>query len=44
MAASVVLEACHNTSIGNPEGSVIASLRGVSKRFGQQVALDRLSL
>jgi ABC-2 type transport system ATP-binding protein len=44
MAASVVLEACHNTSIGNPEGSVIASLRSVSKRFGQQVALDRLSL
>src|SRR6202453_3727239 len=44
MAASVVLEACHNTSIGNPEGSVIASLRSVSKKFGQQVALDRLSL
>src|ERR1700691_4357619 len=44
MAASVVLEACHNTSIGNPEGSVIASLRSVSKKFGQQIALDRLSL
>jgi ABC-2 type transport system ATP-binding protein len=44
MAASVVLEPCQNTSIGNPEGSVIASLRSVSKKFGQQVALDRLSL
>src|SRR5580698_5723012 len=44
MAASVVLEPCHNTTIDQPEGSVIASLRGVSKRFGQQVALDHLSL
>jgi ABC-2 type transport system ATP-binding protein len=44
MATSVVLEASNKTSIGSPEGSVIASLRGVSKKFGQQVALDRLSL
>src|SRR3984885_8079224 len=44
MAASIVLEPCHNTSVGSPEGSVIASLRSVSKKFGQQVALDRLSL
>src|ERR1700733_2275815 len=44
MAASVVLEPCHNTNIDRPEGSVIASLRSVSKKFGQQVALDRLSL
>src|ERR1700722_13832874 len=44
MAASVVLEPCHNTTIGPPEGSVIASLRSVSKKFGQQIALDRLSL
>jgi ABC-2 type transport system ATP-binding protein len=44
MAASVVLEPCHNTTIGQPEGSVIASLGGVSKKFGQQLALDRLSL
>jgi ABC-2 type transport system ATP-binding protein len=44
MATSVVLETCHNTSIGHAEGSVIASLRGVSKKFGQQIALDHLSL
>jgi ABC-2 type transport system ATP-binding protein len=44
MATSIVLEPCHNTSIGYPEGSVIASLRSVSKKFGQQIALDRLSL
>jgi ABC-type uncharacterized transport system ATPase subunit len=44
MAANVVLEACHNASIGNPEGSVIASLRSVTKKFGQQIALDCLSL
>ena len=44
MAASVVLEPCHNTTIGHPEGSVIASLRSVTKKFGQQVALDCLSL
>jgi len=44
MATSVVLEPCHNTSIGHAEGSVIASLRSVSKKFGQQIALDRLSL
>jgi ABC-2 type transport system ATP-binding protein len=44
MAASVVLEPCHNTTIDQPEGSVIASLRSVSKKFGQQIALDRLSL
>ena len=44
MATSVVLEPCHNTSIGYPEDSVIASLHSVSKRFGRQIALDRLSL
>src|ERR1700677_2474323 len=44
LATSVVLEPCHDTSIGHPQGSVIASLRSISKKFGQQVALDRLSL
>src|SRR6204780_149475 len=44
MAASVVLEPCHKPTIDQPEGSVIASLRSVSKKFGQQLALDRLSL
>jgi ABC-2 type transport system ATP-binding protein len=44
MATSVVFEPCHNTSIGRPEGSVIASLRSVSKKFGRQIALDCLSL
>src|SRR6204780_2226258 len=44
MATSVVVEPCHNTSIGHPEGSVIASLRSVTKKFGKQIALDRLSL
>src|SRR3984885_13095431 len=44
MAASVVLEPCHNTNIDQPEGSVIASLRSVSKRFGRQIALDSFSL
>jgi ABC-2 type transport system ATP-binding protein len=44
MATSVVLEPCHNTRIGYAEDSVIASLRSVSKKFGQQIALDRLSL
>src|SRR6204780_1697721 len=44
MAASIVLETCHNTTFGHAESSVIASLRSVSKKFGQQIALDRLSL
>jgi ABC-2 type transport system ATP-binding protein len=44
MAASVVLEPCHEPINDGSEGSVIASLRSVSKRFGQQIALDRLSL
>src|ERR1700678_1325873 len=44
MGTSVVVEPCHNTSIGHPEGSVIASLRNVSKKYGQQIALDRLTL
>ncbi len=44
MAASIVLEPCHNPTIGHPEAFVIASLRSVSKKFGQQIALDRLSL
>src|SRR6202522_3622296 len=44
MATSVVLEPCHNTSIGYPEGSVIAWLRSVSKKFAGHVALDRSPL
>ncbi len=44
MGTSVVVEPCHNTSVGHPEGSVIASLRSVTKKFGQQIALDRLTL
>src|ERR1700678_1376859 len=44
MAASVVLESPYDAASEGSEGSVIASLRSVSKRFGQQIALDRLSL
>lgn len=42
MAANVVLEACHMASLG--KGSGIASLCNVTKKFGQQIALDRVSL
>ncbi len=41
MAASVVLEHVTTSKI---ESSVIASLRNVTKKFGPQTALDRLSL
>jgi energy-coupling factor transporter ATP-binding protein EcfA2 len=44
MAATVVLEPCHDAINDGPEGSVIASLRSVTKKFGRQIALDRLSL
>ncbi len=44
MAASVILEPCHNATNDNIERSVIASLRSVTKKFGRQIALDRLSL
>jgi len=43
MAASVILEPCQNAT-DNAAPSVIASLRSVTKKFGQQIALDRLSL
>jgi ABC-2 type transport system ATP-binding protein len=44
MAASVTLEPWHEATTDHAGGSVIASLRGVTKKFGQQIALDRLSL
>src|SRR5271156_1867430 len=47
MAASVILEPCHNATDDTTENagaSVIASLRSVTKKFGPQIALDRLSL
>jgi ABC-2 type transport system ATP-binding protein len=44
MAASVVLEAKSKIMTGNLNGGAIASLDNVTKKFGQQVALDRLSL
>jgi CheY-like chemotaxis protein len=44
MAASVALEPCHDATNDGSERSVIASLRSVSKTFGKQIALDRLSL
>src|SRR6204780_1046988 len=47
MAASVILEPCNDATddaTGNAGASVIASLRSVTKKFGQQIALDRLSL
>lgn len=44
MAANVVLEACHMASLGNPEGSAIASLCNVTKKFGRQIALNCVSL
>jgi ABC-2 type transport system ATP-binding protein len=47
MAASVILEPRHNATDNatDPAGaSVIASLRSVTKKFGPQIALDRLSL
>jgi ABC-2 type transport system ATP-binding protein len=43
MAASVILEPIHDTT-DNAGASVIASLRSVTKKFGRQIALDRLSL
>lgn len=43
MAASVILEPYHNAT-DNTAASVIASLRSVTKKFGPQIALDRLSL
>jgi ABC-2 type transport system ATP-binding protein len=43
MAASVVLEP-HNVTTRNSDSPVIASLREVTKKFGQQIALDHLSL
>jgi len=47
MAASVISEPCHNATedvTDHADASVIASLRSVTKKFGQQIALDRLSL
>jgi len=44
MATSVFVEPCQNATNQNLESSVIASLRGVTKQFGRQIALDRLSL
>src|SRR5580698_617139 len=44
MAASVIVEPCQNETNDNLESSVIASLRNVTKKFGRQIALDRLSL
>jgi ABC-2 type transport system ATP-binding protein len=44
MAASVIVEPCDNATNDDLEGAVIASLRGVTKKFGRQIALDRLSL
>ena len=44
MAASVTVEPCHEATTGQAGGPVIASLRSVTKKFGQQIALDRLSL
>jgi ABC-2 type transport system ATP-binding protein len=44
MAASVIVEPCQNATNDNLESSVIASLRSVTKKFGRQIALDRLSL
>src|SRR5271155_2799398 len=43
MAASVISEPCHNAT-DDAGASVIASLRSVTKKFGPQIALDRLSL
>src|SRR5271156_1172402 len=44
MAASVLLEPHHNATTRTFANPVIASLRDVTKKFGQQTALDRFSL
>jgi ABC-2 type transport system ATP-binding protein len=41
MAASVIVEPYHSAT---SEGSAVASLHSVTKRFGRQTALDRFSL
>lgn len=44
MAASVILEPIHHATARAFDSLVIASLREVTKKFGQQAALDRFSL
>jgi ABC-2 type transport system ATP-binding protein len=47
MAARVILEPFHDATedtTDKADASAIASLRSVTKKFGQQIALDRLSL
>ena len=44
MAASAIVESAPDAATGYVDGSVIASLRSVTKKFGRQVALDHLSL
>jgi ABC-2 type transport system ATP-binding protein len=44
MPASVMLESYRHPANGNFDHPVVASLRGVTKKFGRQTALDHLSL
>jgi ABC-2 type transport system ATP-binding protein len=44
MAASVILHPQRTATSVQPAGAVIASLKNVTKKFGQQTALDQLSL
>ncbi len=44
MAASVLVEPCHNAIPDRFDGAAVASLRDVTKKFGRQIALDHFSL